>query len=110
MAAADNPAGNYAAYRYSAATDTKYQCVTKDNTTQGVTDSGIAADTSAHVFEIIFNDSAPNLVFKIDGSVVCTRTANLPGSVNLGIIIGGSTTTTAARNIRESRLVIRSDK
>ncbi|MBI3405310.1 MAG: hypothetical protein HY046_07600 [Acidobacteria bacterium] len=110
MAAADNPAGNYAAFRFSATTDTKYQCTTKDSTTQGVTDSGITADTSAHVFEIVFNDSVPSVVFKIDGNVVCTRTANLPGSVNLGLIIGGSTTTTAARNIRESRLVIRSDK
>lgn len=86
MAAGANPAGNYAAFRFVNGTDTHFQCVTKDGTTQTVTDSGVApsagfwASTSSNVFQIISNDGVPNVQFYINGTLVATNTTHLPTS------------------------------
>ena len=72
MVASSNPAGNYAAFRWVAGTDTNWQCVTKDNTTQNVVASSVAgASTTPHLFEMIFDDTAGNITFKIDGVTQC---------------------------------------
>jgi len=77
----DTPAGKFAMFRYSHnAGDTNWKCITSDGSTLTVTDSGVAADTNPHTFEIQFNDSTPNVVFSIDGSVVQTITTHLPGN------------------------------
>ncbi len=111
MAAGDNPAGNYAAFRATQGTDTNYQCITKDNTTQSIGDSGVAVDTVQHLFEIIFNDSVPNVVFRIDGNIVSTRTANLPtANTNVRWFVGGQNATAVSRLLRMSWLYVFSDK
>lgn len=111
MAGADNPAGNYACFRFSTgAPDTNWKCVTKDNTTQNVTDSGIAANTTRRWLAIEFNDSVPNVKFYIDGALVQTHTANLPTTAtNVRFIYGGETTEAVAKNIRFEYNVMISD-
>jgi hypothetical protein len=111
---ADTPgtANRLAMFRYSSvAGDTNYQCITGNATSQTTTNSGIAADTAAHVFEIQYNDSIPNVVFSIDGAVVCTNTTNLPGNnVRHGTLILVTTQTTAAKNIQVGWVTVTSDK
>jgi hypothetical protein len=80
MAASDNPAGNYAAFRFSTiAGDSTIQCITKDGTTQTIVDSLVApvANTGLNL-STVFNDSVPNVVFYINGVVVATITSHLP--------------------------------
>ena len=80
MAAADDPAGNYAAFSYSTSRGgADFDCVTKDNTTQNVQTSGVNVDSSFHFFEIV-ETPATNFLFYIDGALVCTNTTNLPTS------------------------------
>jgi hypothetical protein len=68
---------NVAAFRYSTnASDTNFQCVTSDASSQTITDSGVAADTNPHQFTIVKSGSAYK--FYIDGTLVATNTTHLP--------------------------------
>ncbi len=80
MSASDNPAGNYAAFRFStAAGDTSWQCITKDGTTQTIVSSGVApVNDVAQRFAIVFQDSVPNILFYINSSLVATTSTHLP--------------------------------
>lgn len=86
MSASDNPAGNYAAFRYSTvAGDTHYQCITKDGSTQTVVDSGVTplginVPANSEQFAIIFQDGTPNVLFYIHGNLVATIATHLPTS------------------------------
>lgn len=77
MGAADDPAGNYAAFLYSSVVGANFMCVTKDNATQSSVSSGVAADTSLHYFEILENPGV-SFLFYIDGVLVRTAIVNLP--------------------------------
>lgn len=78
MGASDNPAGNYAALRHStAAADTNFQCITKDATTQTVTDSGVAATTNIQKITII-ETAGVSFTFLINDAVACTNVTHLP--------------------------------
>jgi hypothetical protein len=80
MTASDNPAGNYAAFRFSTgAGDTSWQAITKDGSTQTIVASGVApvVDTT-QTLAIIFTDSIPNIKFYINGSLVATIATHLP--------------------------------
>lgn len=101
MVGSDNPAGNYAYFRYSTpAPDTNWQCITKDNATQTVTDSTVAADTNGHDFEIRENVTAATWTFYIDGVNVCSHSTNLPSaSTNMAEVIGLETRTGSAKSI-----------
>jgi hypothetical protein len=88
-------ANQYAAFRYSTtASDTDWQCVTCDGTTQNVVSSGVAVDTKSHRFLIVINDSIPNATFYIDGTLVATLTTNLPttSAVNAYYVTGLAST------------------
>jgi hypothetical protein len=79
MGTSSNPAGNYAAFRYdtSVAGETTWKCVTKDNAIQTISDSAVTVSNAAGVkFEII--ETSTDVVFKINGLVVCDNTTNLP--------------------------------
>lgn len=67
-----------AAFRAVTGVDTNFQCYTSDSVSSTVTDSGVVADNGWHRFEIVFNDSTPNVQFYIDGSLVATNTTHLP--------------------------------
>lgn len=102
MVASDNPAGNYAAFRFSTdASDVNWQAVTKDNTTQGITDTGKAFDTAVHALEVIVDNDNSKVYFLIDDALVATRTANLPGTgLALRYVCGLETREAVAKNIR----------
>ncbi len=77
----DSPNMHLAGFRYStSASDANFMCVTCATTSGGgctATDSGVAADTNRHLFEVSWTGSA--FQFKIDGTAVCTNTTTLPG-------------------------------
>lgn len=112
MGASDTVAGNYACFRYSTAVpDTKWQCITMDNVTQTVVNSNINIDTNIHLFEVIFNDAVPNVVFRIDGVVVATITTHLPSAATLlRFVIGGQTLENVVKNIRYEWLYVEADR
>ncbi|MEK7603225.1 MAG: hypothetical protein AAB459_03210, partial [Patescibacteria group bacterium] len=100
MAGSANPAGRYAAFRYdTGAGDANWKCVTKDNVTQNVVDSGIAIATTGFRLEIILTTAIAT--FKINGVEVCNTAANLPGA---GVLFRYTNTVTTlaavARNMR----------
>ncbi|HXG32189.1 MAG TPA: hypothetical protein VNJ11_02405 [Bryobacteraceae bacterium] len=78
--ASDSPNMHLAGFRYStSASDTTFKCVTCATTGGGgctATDSGVAADTNRHLFEVAWTGTA--FQFKIDGTTVCTNTTTLP--------------------------------
>lgn len=102
MSGSANPAGRYAAFRYdTGAGDANWKCVTKDNVTQNVVDSGIAIATTGFRLEVILTTASAT--FKINGVEVCTTANNLPGAGVLFRYTNSVTTLAAvARNIRVS--------
>jgi len=113
MAGSDNPAGNHAALRFSSAAGANWSCVTKNGSTQNVVDSGTAfAGGTYYALEVIFDDSAPSVTFKINGASVCGSpvTASLPADgTNLRWCAPcGETTAAAAKNARLERLWVES--
>jgi hypothetical protein len=78
--AGDNPAGNYAAFRFSSvAGDSFWQPITKDGSSQTIgTLLANVGVTTWHRFAIIMDDSVPNVSFYADGVLVSTITTHLP--------------------------------
>lgn len=105
-AGSDNPGGDRAAFRYStSAGDTNFKCVTKDNTTQNVQDSGVAADTNGHLFAIIESPGV-SYTFYIDGVLRCTNSANLPRTNQLMRMgLGGMELNAVAKKMRMSWMI-----
>jgi len=113
MVGADNPAGHYAGFQYSTARgDANWKCVTKDGTTQGTPiDSAIAVDTAGRRFEVELDDVAAKVYFRIDGTLVGTATANLPGSgQNLRFACAVATLQAVAKVARVGWVYLESDK
>jgi hypothetical protein len=97
MEGSANPAGNYAAFRYdTSASDTDYECITKDGTTQTITSSGIAPGTTGHKLEVILTLGSTNAQFLIDGAIVCNNTTHLPAASTMMRYDNEVTTLTAA--------------
>ena len=77
------PATNFAAFRFStAASDTKWQYVTRDGAATTVTDSGVTvtADTEYHLKVRI---SGSTVYFSINGGSETAVTANIPGATEV---------------------------
>jgi hypothetical protein len=92
--------GDFMGFRYSTVTaDTNWKAC-NGLVSQTTTDSGVAADTNIHLFEIVCDDSVPNIKFYIDGTLVATNTTNLPSADNLQVVIGEATQANVAKNIR----------
>jgi hypothetical protein len=90
MSGSANPAGNYAAFRFdTTASDTTWQCITKDGSTQNVQASGVApVINTVQTFAIEFNDSGSTVLFYINGSLVATSSSHLPSaSTNLRYVL-----------------------
>jgi|GEM_PF-3589862 len=111
MAASANPAGRYAAFRFdTSASDTTWKCITKDNTTQNVLNSGVTVTANGFKLEIQ-ETGTTDIIFRINGARVCTSSVNLPGAGTLARYVNSATTlTTAARSIRTGWIYIESDK
>ncbi len=71
-----------------------YFAKTNNNVTPNSQDTGVAADTAFHVFEIRSDPGGPNIEFLIDGNIVATFTTNLPTGIK-AMFIGCQTQTTA---------------
>jgi hypothetical protein len=101
MANSDNPAGNYACFRFSTdASDANWKLITKDGTTQNVQDSGVAVNTSGHYFEIFENSSTGQWSFWIDNALVGASSSNIPSAnTNLKYVVGGEARAAAAKDI-----------
>lgn len=82
---------NSVEFRYTdGANGGKYECVTRSNSVETASDSGIAADTGFHVFQIEVNANASSVVFKIDSVTVQTHVANIPtGTARLTFYMPG---------------------
>jgi len=105
----NNPAGDIAAFRYDTATDgTTWRCVTKNNSTINVQNSGVTVGTAGVKLEIIL--SSGNVAFKIDGVEVCNNTANLPRANQMLRYVNSITNLSASsRSLRVGWVYIDSD-
>lgn len=74
----------YAAFRYTAGTDTHYQAACGTATAnQTIVDTGVSLDTTLpHLFEIVPGPGLSNWYFYIDGALVATISSNLPVASN----------------------------
>lgn len=118
MTDSDNPSGHYAGFQFSNNRgDTNWQFVTKDNSTQNVVDTGMAANTSTVYDTYVYcTPQCDSLTWRIVDITNDTRTegtvsSDLPGATTAmrGIVGVGATTTTAV-NIRMQRMYIESDR
>jgi hypothetical protein len=101
--------GDFMGFRYSTVTaDTNWKAC-NGLVSQTTTDSGVAADTNIHLFEIVCDDSVPNIKFYIDGTLVATNTTNLPSADNLQVVIGETTQANVAKNIRVGWIYVEDD-
>lgn len=93
MVGADDPAGNYAGFQWltggGSGADGNFKCISKDNTTQQVTDSGVAgngygtsyASRVGRHFDVV--DEGSTYKFYIDGVLKCTHSTHVPTSGTL---------------------------
>ena len=70
---------NWARFEYDSASSANWQAVTKKSGMSNTIDTGIAADTSDHTFRVELN-SATEVKYYIDDSLVATSTSNVPTS------------------------------
>lgn len=108
VAGADNPNYNLADFRFStAAGDTNWQCRTKDGTTANLTDSGVAPSTSGPTYLEIDYTPGVSAKFWINGTLVATKTTNLPdGTTVMYPYVMLITLEAVAKNIRLSQIYV----
>jgi len=73
-----NDANNFIDIFYDSGAGANFKYRSKSGGTQTVVDSGLAADTSYHVFSISVDNSAGNITFTIDGANTQTISTNIP--------------------------------
>lgn len=82
MRGTDTPAGaNIAAFRYNPSLSANWICVVGNAGAYTTLDSGKAADTVTHSFDIVMNDANNTTTFSIDGTVVGTIAGTNPSGV-----------------------------
>lgn len=114
MVSSDNPAGNYAGFRYStSAGDTNVKCVTKDGTTQNVQATTLADLSTTRNYEITEESAGGRWHFFVDGTEVCGGglTSNLPlANTNLRYMAGQQNLISSVRNLDIAWVQITADK
>ena len=81
LIASDNPACSYVLIRFSTvASDTNYECVTANGSSQTVTSIGVAPSTTPAVMNVTVNASSATCT--VNGTTV-TNTTTLPASTTL---------------------------
>lgn len=93
----------------TSAGDTNWQAITSNGAADTVTDTGIAFDTTGHEFEIEFDDTAGEVKFYIDGTLVATHTTTLPSGVSLAITVGANTLEAVAKSSEIAWVYLESD-
>jgi hypothetical protein len=97
-----NASSSKGAFFRKLSTDTNWQCVTNDGSSETVVDSGIAGNTAFKRFKIAWNGStvddsaASRCVFFIDGVVVANITTHLPSSFAQAVFNGVTTAGSAS--------------
>jgi hypothetical protein len=108
--AATNNTIHQAGFRFDTGVpDTNWQFCTGDGTTQACTDTGVAVSAStAYTLAVVCTVTGTNQCLGyINGSLVATRTANLPdATTTIGYHVGTSTLTGASRSLLFGRLTI----
>jgi len=100
---------NIAGFRYdTSVSDTIWQFCTADGTTQACTSTGVTVTASTvYDFAVICSISATDCKGYINGTLVATRTANLPVSTTtMGYHFGISTLTGGTRAMLFSRMTL----
>jgi hypothetical protein len=114
MAASDNPAGNYAVFRFStSASDANVKCVTKDGATQNVQPTTLADMTATHSYEITEDVSGGRWHFYVDGNEVCGTglATSLPAAnTNLRYVAEQQNLVSTVRNLDIAWVQITGDK
>lgn len=101
-----DPGGSIIGFRFIPGTDTNFMCATRDGTTLTLGDSGVtpATDTE-YVLKFECDQSAGNIKFYINGSLVHTANTTMPA---LNTVIGAAfyiqTTVNAVRSWKMSSL------
>ena len=95
----DDPAGHYAAMQFSTPrSDTNWQFVSDDGTTQEKTDSGVAPDTGWHTLYIRIDEVDDEVIFQLNEGNEVVHSTNIPGaSTDLGVVFAIETQTAATR-------------
>lgn len=93
------PAVEMAGFRFdTGASDTTWQCRTRDGTTGGISNSGVAVSSAVYRLRMVLDGS--QVLFYINDTLVATRTTNLPGSSTLlAPYVRVTTLTTATKNL-----------
>lgn len=118
MVGADNPSGNHVGFQFSTGRgDANWQFTTKDNSTQSVTNTGMAFSANK-VYDLYFmcTKQCASITWEIqnvtDGTKATgTTSSNLPStSTALRMVLGVESQTTAAKNIRMQQMYFESDR
>jgi hypothetical protein len=81
--ASDTPNKSLEGFRYSAGTDTDFQAVAiTAGGAQTTVDTGVAADTVIHLFEMTTDSTGTTIYYFIDNVKVATISTNLPPPAN----------------------------
>lgn len=71
--------GNSIMFMFSSGVSSSHwRAYSSDGAGESITDTGVAADTNQHVFEILANAAGTSVQFFIDGNLVATLSASLP--------------------------------
>jgi hypothetical protein len=96
-----NPNGNYAGFRYSSGTDTTFKFITKDGSTQTVTDTLVALGNSFHTTYFFEDVAGSRWIGYIDGLPVATNTTHLPTTATqLRYVVSGTTDANSTNALR----------
>jgi hypothetical protein len=80
------PSGqSFVGFRYSGGTDSFWQAVTNDGTSQTTVATTVAIDTNPHTFEIVWTGSS--YIFIIDRVVVATISTTIPAANLTGAVM-----------------------
>lgn len=89
---------NYIIFYYDTSVDGNWHTQTCASGTQTDNDTGVAANTSYHTFEIIVSSSGTSIDFNIDDTLETTHTTNIP-STNTKRFMGIETSESASKSM-----------
>ncbi len=79
---------NGAYFRYTHGTNSgKWEAVTASASSRTATDTGITADTTFHIFNVVVNQAGTSVAFYIDGTLVATNTTNISTTNPIGHLL-----------------------
>ncbi len=104
-------ATTFEGFRFTAGTDTNWQCIASAGATGAQADSGVVPVAVPQQFEIVNDDTAGTTKWYINGAQVCSSFATRPApGVNMSARIGIQTLETVIKNLRFSFMYTESDR